>query len=398
MVKLKILIINTGILPVPPKEGGAIEYHTYNLANNLADLGHEVYYVTDVTSDAKFHSNVMLHKVHAPSLLNQLIKQGNFIKVRISYATGGFLAFIATLKALNSSSGFDIIHGHGNISSALTAIFKTCPFVFTVHNPTPKMLTSNSWIKQRAREMNFNILDLKICNYAKRVIAVSSKLKEELMKMHGVPHKKVIVIPNGVNVNDFKTNIPNSGSIREKYNLSFEYALFVGRLVEQKGVEYLIRAVAGTGYHVVIVGGGPLLSYLFELSKKIGTQKQVHFIGNISFEDLKKIYAEASLFVLPSLGEGLPLVILEAMASGLPIIGTNVSGIPEAVFDNYNGFIVKLRDIRMLRERMARIFEDNKLRETMSKNSRQIAEEKFNWQRIARRTYKVYEDILEEIT
>ncbi len=201
------------------------------------------------------------------------------------------------------------------------------------------------------------------------------------------------VIPNGVDIELFRPSVPDSTSIREKYGIDDEYVLFVGRLVEQKGVHFLIKTIAGTRLHAVVVGGGPLLSYLQNLSRRFGVDKRIHFVGSIPSNELPKFYAEAKVLVLPSLAEGLPLVGLEAMASGLPLLGWRISGIDEVINHGHNGFLIRLGDIEHLRQRLVQLFEDASLRRTMGRNSRKIAETRYSWERVAKRTFQLYQTL-----
>jgi len=386
-MSLRILIINTGILSVPPQKGGAIELHTYYLANELARLGNEVHYVTSVNQNASFHEGVILHKL--PSLPFSF--QGAYPETMISYATGGVFASLKALRAIERHH-YDVVHGHGNVSSALVPpLAKQLKCVFTVHNPTPWMVTSSSSLKQALRMVTFSTLDLRIIRNVDCVIAVSEYMKNEIVDRLGINAKKVRVIPNGVDTKVFKPFVPNSTSIKKKYGIDEEYALFVGRLVEQKGVRFLIEAISGTNLHVVIVGGGPLFSNLQGLSRRLGVEKQVHFIGAIPSDELPKIYAEATVFVIPSLAEGLPLTGLEAMASGLPLLGSHISGINEIVNNGHNGFTTRPGDIAHLRQRLIQFFEDTSLRKTMGANSRKIAETKYSWSHVAKQTLQLYQ-------
>jgi len=388
-MSLKILLVNTGILPVPPHKGGAIELHTYYLANELACLGNEVHYVTNVNQEASFNPGVRLHRL--PTLPFSF--QGAYSETMISYAVGGTLSFLKAMRAIGGHR-YDIVHGHGNISSRLLLPLATkFKYVLTVHNPTPLMLVSSSSLKQALRAVAFATFDLRTIRNADCVIAVSEYLKREIINRSGIKSGKVTVIPNGVDTKLFKPFVHGSANIREKYGIDEEYALFVGRLVEQKGAHFLIRAIAGTRLHAVMVGGGPLLSHLQNLSLRLGVDKQIHFIGAIPSNELPKFYAEATVFIIPSLAEGLPLAGLEAMASGLPLIGSRIPGINEIIHHGQNGFAIRPGDIGHLRQRLIEIFEDASLRKTMAERSRKIAETQYSWNQVAKRTFQLYQTL-----
>lgn len=388
-MSLKILLVNTGILSVPPQRGGAIELHTYYLANELASLGNEVHYVTNANENASFVPGVILHRLSDLPFSFQ----GGYLETMSSYAIGGVLASCKALTALRTHR-YDVVHGHGNVSTALLLpLAKKSRCVFTVHNPTPQMLISSSSIKQALRTIAFSVFDLRILRNVDSIITVSEYLKKEIVSRLGIETEKVNVIVNGVDIKNFKPLDPDSARIRRKYGLPEEFALFVGRLVEQKGVHFLIKSLAGTKLHAVIVGGGPLFSHLQTLCRRLGVESQVHFVGVIPPDELTKFYAEATVFVVPSLAEGLPLVGLEAMASGLPIVGTRVSGVDEIINHGYNGFVIRLGDIEQLRQSLVQLFEDSSLRSTMGAHSRKTAEAQFSWEQVAKQTFELYKSL-----
>lgn len=389
-MSLRILVVNTGILSVPPQKGGAIEMHTYYLANELARLGNDVHYVTSINKNAKFDYRVTLHRL--PELSFSF--QGGYPETILSHVIGGFLSFLKASRAIEGQR-YDVVHGHDSVSTALLLpLTKRLGSVFTVHNATSWTLPSSSALKQALRRVAFSSLDLRIIHSIDRMIAVSEQLKTELVNRLEAEASRVKVIPNGVDTKIFQPIVPGSTSIRKKYGIDGQYSLFVGRLVEQKGVRFLIEAIVGTRLHAVIVGGGPLLSHLQSLSRRLEVDKQIHFVGAVPSEELPSFYAEASTFVIPSLAEGLPLVGLEAMASGLPLIGTDISGIEDIIRHGHNGFRIKPGDTAQLQQRLIQLFEDASLRKTMGAHSREIAQRCYSWEQVAKRTLELYQTLV----
>lgn len=156
--------------------------------------------------------------------------------------------------------------------------------------------------------------------------------------------------------------------------------LFVGRLDEVKGVTYLIKAMADLDAKLVIVGDGPLRKSLEKQADKYADK--IEFLGAKSHKELPVIYASADIFVMPSITtkkgqkEGLGLVLLEAMASGLPVIGTNSGGIPELVKDGYNGFLIEEKNVRQLSSKVKVLLESNQLRTMYSINGIKTARQR----------------------
>jgi glycosyltransferase involved in cell wall biosynthesis len=384
-------MVNTGFLPVPPDKGGSIESHAFYLSNELARLGNEVHFVTSVNPRASFHDKVILHKL--PRIPFKF--HGTYSQTLVSFGVGGFFASLRAMYAI-SSNEYDIIHIHGHVPGFfLIPFIKSVRSIFTVHNPNPWMVRSTSMFKQAFREVAFKSVELKIIKNVDYVIAVSEGLRDELVKRFEMPSEKVKVIPNGVDINLFRPKIHGYGHIIEKYELPQEYVLFVGRLVEQKGLHYLLNAIKGTSIHVVIVGDGPLFSYLNTLAQRLGISEQIRFVGAVPLDDLTRIYSAAKLFVIPSVAEGMALVGLEAMASGLPIIASRIPGMEKIVVDGYNGFLFDVGDVEKLRGYMLLLLkEDVDLAKRMGERSRKIVESQYSWEHIAKKTYMVYQEVI----
>ena len=146
--------------------------------------------------------------------------------------------------------------------------------------------------------------------------------------------------------------------------------------------------------HFVLVGEGQLKDELRARVRGLGLQSQVHFTGHR--DDVPELMTAADLFVLPSLFEGLPLVILEAMAAGLPVIGTRVCGISEAVIDEITGRLVKSGDARALAAAVSEALEQPDLAARWGKAGRNLFEQEFTAARMARETFAVYEGLLQQ--
>jgi glycosyltransferase involved in cell wall biosynthesis len=385
-------MVNTGLIPVPPEKGGSIELHTYYLANELAKLGNEIHYVTSTNPNAVFDERVILHEL--PRI--QFNFHGSSIQMLLGLGIGGICAFFRALAAI-CSDNYDIVHIHGHATAfCLLPLKKKSVFVFTAHNPNPWMVQSFSSLKQGFRRWAFKLIEGKIIRNVACVITVGETLKKEIIQRFNVSPGKIKVIPNGVDTNVFRPNMDHCDEVLAKYGLHQGYVLFVGRFVEQKGLHYFLRAIKGAKVNVVIVGGGSLESDLRKLCRQLGIVDQVRFIGSVPLSDLRRIFSAARLFVLPSVAEGFPggLVTLEAMASGLPIVASNIGGITDVVEDGYNGFLFRVGDVDGMRNAITKLAQDKSLAESMGRLSREIVEKRFSWTSIAKKTLAVYEELL----
>ena len=165
----------------------------------------------------------------------------------------------------------------------------------------------------------------------------------------------------------------------------------VCRFVEKKGMEYALRAISalqarglGGELQFDIVGNGPLEAELRALSKEMGIDEAVHFLGERSHAEIADSLSDADAFVLPSVVasngdmEGIPVSLMEAMASGLPVISTRHSGIPELIEDGVNGLLADERDVEGLADVMMRMMRDSALRSQLAAVARETVAERFN--------------------
>ena len=163
--------------------------------------------------------------------------------------------------------------------------------------------------------------------------------------------------------------------------------LFVGRFVRQKGLDLLFEALAtidpSLKWHLTLVGDGPERANLLEQATRLGLMDHIALRGWVKKEELSAIYRNGDVFVLPSRDEGFANVLLEAMAAGLPIMGTYVSGTDDAVIDGETGYIVQPGDIPALTNRLTKLFSDANLRERMGRAARARAEAQFDWHKLA---------------
>ena len=166
--------------------------------------------------------------------------------------------------------------------------------------------------------------------------------------------------------------------------------LAVGRLVEQKGFIYLIRALkhlTNVEASLSIIGEGPLRSELEREAENLPQGVEAQFLGRLTHQETLRRMAESDVFIAPSViakdgdRDGIPNVVLEAMASGVPIIGTNVSGIPEVVLDNQTGFLIPSENAKALADALQKLAQDQAKRQRLGTNARALVTERFDMDR-----------------
>jgi glycosyltransferase involved in cell wall biosynthesis len=186
------------------------------------------------------------------------------------------------------------------------------------------------------------------------------------------------IIPNGIDLHAYRSF---------NRDWSFPRLLSVGRIVHQKGLDLAMRALdqlKGLTWEWRIVGDGPQMPMLRALAKELGMEDRVHFLGWQTREQLIKSYKQANVFLFPSRHEGMPNAMLEAMASGLPVIASCIAGNEELVLDDKTGYLVPSEDVEALQAALTKILSDPARREHMGSASRQHTEANYSWESTAR--------------
>ena len=211
-------------------------------------------------------------------------------------------------------------------------------------------------------------------------------------------HPKSQVIYNGVDVNLFNPK-NDEGNIRKKYNLGEDrLILSVARLQQQKGFVYLLAAFSEVAKEekdvtLLILGKGPLEAQLRKYASDLGLGKSVIFINEkITETDLTELYAACEFFALASVWEPFGMVFCEAMATGKPVIGTKVGGIPE-ILQEESGLLFEMKNAAQIKEAMLKLLRDESLRKRMGENARKRVVKNFTWEQSA----KGYEDLYSKL-
>ena len=188
---------------------------------------------------------------------------------------------------------------------------------------------------------------------------------------------EIPVIPNGIDLDAYKT----AGR-----DWTFPRLLSVGRIVHQKGLDLAMRALGDLkelNWEWHIAGDGPQMSVLQSLAKELGLGDRVHFLGWQSRQQLMKCYGQANIFLFPSRHEGMPNALLEAMASGLPVIASCIAGNEELVVDGETGYLVPSEDMEALRAALKKLLSEPESRQQMGNASRQHVEANYSWESTA---------------
>lgn len=302
-------------------------------------------------------------------------------KIRIFLVPFLLLAQYRNLRKYEK--GFDLVHAHWLIPQGILSAFCKKPFLVTGHGADVAELN----------QAPFRRLKQYCLKKSSAVTVVSKHLQQILKNTYHFPSASII--PMGCNTAYFSPD-----NRKEDYFSQGEkkVVLFVGRLAEKKGAAYLIRAMQYVDALLVIAGSGPLEASCKALVKELHLEHRVRFLGPIPHTRLRAVYASADLFAAPSVTakggdvEGFGLVILEAMASGLPVIASRSGGITDIIRDGENGLLAEERNEKQLAALINRLISDPGLVRKLSEASLETAA-RFDYHMIAEK----YRDIIESI-
>ena len=373
----------------PPIGGGGGQV-SYFLGKHFAAAGHEVHLITSQFRDCprmEVVDDIHVHRVRA------LRKNPNVCAVHEMFT----YAISSSIYGLKFAKKFrpDIVQVFFGIPAGggayLLQKYTNVPYVVFLGgrdvprpNPDPPYYR---WLYMVLKPIIRSIWD-----NAAMVVSCSDGLRELAYETDS--NGKIEVIPDGVNLETFQ---PAQRDINPKK----VRILSIGRLIPRKGFQFLIQALPYVNenteceFEIEIVGDGPYQEELIELTENLNVVSQLHFSGSVPYSDLPQKYYEADVFILPSLAEGMPLVVLEAMGTGLPIIASHVQGIEELVAENVNGALFNPGDVEELANCLIRLINDGEMRVEMGKRSTEKVVP-FDWKNIAEAYLTLYEEIIKQ--
>ncbi len=285
----------------------------------------------------------------------------------------------------------DIVHTHSSLSGRIAAKTLGIPVVYTKHNLV-RIPSASGEVPPAAGPIKRQVNAITARALSDGVIAVSQGVYDELIES-GIDSSLVTCIPNGIDLSPYKPL-----DLFKKRQESEQILIgTVARLHPQKALEVMLEAakivLASLPKAKFIIGGiGPLEEFLKAKIRKLKLEPFVKMVGFV--EDVPGFLSKLDIYALSSDYEGLPLAVLEAMAQGLPIASTAVGGVPEAVVDGENGFLVERRNSRLLAQSIVRLAVDPQLAAQMGRASRKRMETLFDAKIMAHKTVQVYHKAL----
>lgn len=366
---------------------GGTEIAAYNLAIEMAKIGNEIdVFTTSINSknSIEIYPHMRIHR-HATSF-------------KIASAN-------ASLKLIYKPLNYDldIVHAHSpipysDLPALLYAKRKKVPFILTYQFDGQE--TGGSFMRNTGVSLYNKVFINKVLSSADVIIATTQSYADESPFLKNYKDK-IVIIPNGINIDEVTTTLSKEESRTETgLPCDTKFILFFGSLVSYKGPDILLKAFNIVKKEIsevklIFAGRGPMLEELQELTRKFDLENDVIFLGFVEEEKKPLYYKAVDIFCLPStnMAESFGIVNLEAMASGIPIVSSNLGGIPDIVQDGENGLLAEPRDPDSLARALMKLLKNDELRHEMGEKGRKMVK-KYSWDNIAIKTENLYKDIL----
>jgi glycosyltransferase involved in cell wall biosynthesis len=368
---------------------GGQERYVYNLSRYLVRMGHEVRVVTSNFPKCEEYEvmdgiTVERYRCLARPLRNPI--------------TPRFLTLNKKIK------DYDVVHTHNEHSFAavVAAYFRRrtdVPLVLTCHG----QLKFGNAFSDAFEKIYSKSIGRQVFEKSDQIITLSKSDKQYVSSL-GIGSEKIRIIPNVIDINelrDFELDNQGPETLLEPYNLRGKMViLFSGQFIKRKGVEILIKAVPevlkntmNSKIVFVFAGTGKIFNNMKWLVKKLKVQDNVVFTGFLGMRELTALYQISDILVQPSLSEGLPTSILEAMYYGVPVIATDIPGIRDH-FSEYS-LLVPPENQKALVQAIVRLLEDSELREKLSKEGKKLVRRRYSWGDAAKSYVNVYSKLME---
>ncbi len=357
----------------PPENHGGMESSLYDISKGLVKNGVKVTCL--VNSSRRISKREIVEGI-------EVIRCGEQTKLSSASLSTSFLKELAAIDA-------DLIHLHApNPLAALTGITNVVPLIVSYHCD---VLSYPLLFK-----LYQPLLELQLAQ-AKAIVVSSPQLIENspILKKF---KEKCQVIPFGIDPKELKVHQPIQNSLRELKNIYGKpLLLFVGRLVNYKGIEYLIRAMKDIDALLAIVGEGPEAPTLKKICHDLHLEEKVHFFGAVPRQNLGAYYKESEAFILPSVDarEAFGICLIEAMSFGKPLVTTAInSGVNFVNQNNLTGFSVPPKDSKALAEKINLLLNDNELCVQFGNHAKKRFEELFTLEQMSSAYLELYQRAL----
>lgn len=299
------------------------------------------------------------------------------------------ISTVIQIKKFIKKNGINLIHCHG-YKSNFYGLISTKKYI-------PSVTTNHNWLKNHWKLKIYCFLDGLWIRYFDRIVAVSNEIKKEMVK-YRIPEKKIRIIDNGIDINRYNKKTETE-KIKKELGFKDDERIVgtIGCLKKEKGYFYLLRAgkeIIDINKNVkfLIVGNGPLRNWLEDEADRLNIRKNIIFTGYRN--DIPELLSAMDIFVLPSIREGLPIALLEAMASKTAVIATKVGAIPKVIQNEENGILLEPKDVNGLKDAIINLLNDNNKMQKLALQGYEKVKREFSSEIMCKRYFNIYKELL----
>lgn len=374
------------------KGGGEYVFNT--LTKSLAKHNHRIWVITNKIKNENYEEIQNVHYVFVPPLIEYKGGLPPTFSENIRYV---FAALRKGLSIINKEK-IDLIHSN-NFSPALTgsilSSLTSTPHLTTVHDVFS--LCGKDYWKKWGEQNDVSRLNVLLAPFFEKLIiklkhkathTVSNATKEDLIQFG--EKKPIYVIPNSIEIKDFKT--------QEKNPLQF---IYIGRLVFYKNIEVIIKAIkivtkTYPNIKLTIVGDGPQKAILKKIVNRLNLEENVIFTGFVSANKKMELLSSSQALLFPSVCEGFGLVLLEAFSVKIPVLVSNVKPLSEIVSDEVTGYVIPPYDEVQWAQKIKKVIENQELVFKMGSNGKKLLEEKYDLEQTYTKIIDMYQKVMDK--
>jgi glycogen(starch) synthase len=377
----------------PPRVVGGIARHCEGLAKALVQQNHDVHLFTlDFPGSPSYEEmdGVKVYRASTelghPNFLTWVLLFNHFLTKRMADVT--------------QSIDFDVMHVHDWLAAFSGISFKHYlkkPMILTVHSTE----VGRSQGLHSPDSFSINGIEWWAMYEADRVIVCSQSMKNEICGHFNLPLDKVEVIPNAIDATNYQISV-DRGAVRQRYGVGYgeKLILCVGRLVPQKGIEYFIRAIPSIAKRYpeakfIIVGEGWSRDILESEARASGQGRKIQFTGFASDKEVIELMTSADVLVVPSVYEPFGIVALEGMATGVPVVASQVDGLAEVIEHDRTGLFVYPRSPESIAWGIDQVLSDPDHAKWLTENAKDKLHKAYSWEAVAMKTVEVYRKVVE---
>jgi len=385
---MKIMIVSD---LAPPVWGGA-ENYVVNLGSRLAELGHEVHWVTSKipnTIELEVLDNIYIHRVPI------IYPNRYFFPGRQSFSITSIIPAIKLARRMDIVQVNSLVAGFSGWVIAKYARKSSLLFCHELFGDLWKLVGQNFLEKYC-----YPLFERSMAKSPYNWFACPSEYSKKSLIKQGAPKNKITIIPHGT---ELQFNMNSNEDFRKEFDLNENFTIgYIGRLnikktAQSKNIKTLLKTVSLLSHEIPnlkLILGGKGFENLVPIIHELGIQEKVIYLGNVPYSETQNFYKACDVVICPALSDGFCFLLAEASACGIPTVATNLGAHPERVIHNKTGLLTSVEP-EDLKQNVIKLFKDESLRKELGRNAQEYVK-KFTWKESVKKHVEIYNKLIEQ--